>query len=106
MLFKRKLNRGLGDDFTSILITITDRYGLTHVQITALRERLITAYQSQQTYDRNRKMWLVREHEQPVTLDMLAAAVRRLLDEGSTLEDVQGMTDEGLLREARDSNRV
>lgn len=116
LLRRRKLpvDFSRGDDFTSILIDIQERYTFTHPQMIQLRQRLIAVggasaiavYQTQaatRVYNRNRQQWeLITEAKAKatpgvVTLDQLARAVRAQLEAGTTLDQVIALAPGALL---------
>lgn len=112
LLRRRKLpvDFSRGDDFTSVLITLQERYTFTHPQMIQLRQRLIAVYQTQavvRVYNRNRQQWeLITEAKAKatpgvVTLDQLARAVRTQLEAGTTLDRVVALAPETLLEAAK-----
>lgn len=109
-MFKRHVDFTRGDDFTSTLITIQERYEFTHAQMMQLRQRLIAVYQTQavvRTYNRNRRQWeLITEAKartlpDVVTLDKLARAASALLEAEETLERVCTLEPKALLGAAK-----
>lgn len=113
MLLRRRkipVDFSRGDDFTSVLIDLQERYTFTHPQMIQLRQRLIAIYQTQavvRTYNRNRQQWeLITEAKAKatpgvVTLDQLARAVRAQLEAGTTLDQVVALAPETLLEAAK-----